>query len=97
MLYLKRKDLKRRKKFLEIEPKYRLLKGMLKNRYLSLEMRSDIIKNYIELNSAVTQIKNRCVFTQRSRGVLRSFKGSRLYLKREGLSGYLVGIRKGSW
>lgn len=51
----------------------------------------------LPLKSSLTQIKNRCIFSGRSRGIFRFFKMSRLNFRRLASSGMLPGIKKYSW
>lgn len=97
MIYLKRKDIKRRNKFLDEESKSLLLKSFIVNDYINSEKRVSIRNFFYRLSIHGTKLNNRCVYTGRSRGVLRSFKSSRLVVKRQSLSGMLVGVRKSTW
>ena len=47
--------------------------------------------------SSLSMIKNICVFTSRSRGVLKFFKLSRMKLKELGSMGLIPGLKKSSW
>lgn len=48
-------------------------------------------------NSSVTRLKNRCMFTGRSRGYYRKFGVSRLVLREMALRGEIPGLKKSSW
>nr|WFG74040.1 30S ribosomal protein S14 [Cavernulicola chilensis] len=45
----------------------------------------------------LTRIKNRCIFSGRSRSVYRQFKISRILLREWALSGRLHGVKKSTW
>ncbi|MEJ5261769.1 MAG: 30S ribosomal protein S14 [Ignavibacterium sp.] len=48
-------------------------------------------------NSSVTRLKNRCMFTGRSRAYYRKFGVSRLVLREMALRGEIPGLKKSSW
>jgi small subunit ribosomal protein S14 len=48
-------------------------------------------------NSSPTRLKNRCMFTGRSRGYYRKFGVSRLVLREMALRGEIPGLKKSSW
>ena len=48
-------------------------------------------------NTSMTRVRNRCVVTGRSRGVLRTFRISRLQFRRLAASGKLPGILPAQW
>lgn len=48
-------------------------------------------------NSSPVRLKNRCMFTGRSRGYYRKFGVSRLVLREMALRGELPGVKKSSW
>lgn len=47
--------------------------------------------------SSLTKVKNRCIFTNRSKSVYRRFKMSRLMFRKMALEGKLIGVKKVSW
>ncbi len=58
--------------------------------------------DYVELqklpkNSSPVRLKNRCMFTGRSRGFHRKFGVSRLVLREMALRGEIPGLKKSSW
>jgi small subunit ribosomal protein S14 len=58
--------------------------------------------DYVELqklpkNSSPVRLKNRCMFTGRSRGFHRKFGISRLVLREMALRGEIPGLKKSSW
>ena len=48
-------------------------------------------------NSSPVRLKNRCMFTGRSRGFYRKFGISRLVLREMALRGEIPGLKKASW
>ncbi|MCY4524742.1 MAG: 30S ribosomal protein S14, partial [Halobacteriovoraceae bacterium] len=48
-------------------------------------------------NTSMVRVRNRCLFTGRSRGYLRQFRLSRLEFRRMALQGMISGITKSSW
>ncbi|MCH7516331.1 MAG: 30S ribosomal protein S14 [Bacteroidetes bacterium] len=48
-------------------------------------------------NSSPVRLKNRCMFTGRSRGFHRKFGISRLVLREMALRGEIPGLKKASW
>ena len=97
ILYLKDKN--RRFFYDKTEKKKYILRYIFNNLSLENVLR---IKAYTEYSnlckfSTITKIKNRCILTNRSKGIYRKFKLSRLFFKKYALSGDLPGIRKASW
>lgn len=50
-----------------------------------------------KLDSSMTRIRNRCLVTGCSRGVISKYRMGRIYLKTAARSGLLNGIKKSSW
>ena len=48
-------------------------------------------------NSSPVRLKNRCMFTGRTRGYYRKFGISRLVLREMALKGEIPGLKKASW
>jgi succinate dehydrogenase (ubiquinone) iron-sulfur subunit len=48
-------------------------------------------------NSALSRVRNRCIFTGRSRGVYKKFKVSRMVFRSLASNGLLPGVKKASW
>jgi len=48
-------------------------------------------------NSSPVRLKNRCMFTGRTRGFHRKFGVSRLILREMALKGEIPGLKKSSW
>lgn len=99
MKYLIEKDKKRRILFEQYEKQKLVLKALVKDKRLPYSLRLmyklDLLNFY--KNSSKTRIKNRCVFSGRSRGILKNFRMSRLMFKTNVLRGFITGIRKASW
>ncbi len=96
-LYLKDKN--RRNFYLKTEKNKLILKYFLNNLNINKNIRE---KAYSELlnwssNASITKIHNRCIITNRGRGIYKKFKISRLFFKKNALEGNLNGIRKASW
>lgn len=53
--------------------------------------------NKMPRDSSPVRLRNRCLLTGRSRGVLRKFKLSRLCFREFALNGMIPGITKASW
>jgi len=53
--------------------------------------------NELPHNSSKTRIKNRCILTGRARSVWRTFRISRIQLRKLALEGGLMGVKKSSW
>ena len=51
----------------------------------------------LPLNSSPVRLKNRCMFTGRSRSYYRKFGVSRLVLREMALKGEIPGLKKSSW
>jgi small subunit ribosomal protein S14 len=81
------RDEKRRKLY----EKYKKLREELKEKgdYEALQK--------LPRNSSVTRLKNRCMFTGRSRAYYRKFGVSRLVLREMALRGEIPGLKKSSW
>lgn len=98
MRYLFVKDRKRRILFNNLELKRLILKSITYNRRLPYYLREQLfIKlNKINKNSSISRIRNRCLFTNRSRFILTKYKITRHYFKLLVSKGYLSGISKGN-
>jgi len=95
-LYIKDKN--RRLSYSFLEKKKLILTYIIHNLALNFTIRQFAqteLHNLLQKNSH-TKIKNRCVLTNRSRGVYRQIKMSRLFFKKYALCGMLTGIKKAS-
>lgn len=92
------KDKNLRSLFLKNETSRRVLKSIIKNGYLSLEIRK---KAQIELssfpkNTSIVRLRNRCLLTGRGKGIVGGFNLSRLMLRKLGRDGMVHGLKKSS-
>ena len=98
MLSLKKKDYKFRKLFFKKEIlkkclKFILINNLSKKYYLSFYFK---FNKFLKRNSK-TLIVRRCIYNNRSRGSLRSFGISRIYLLELLKLGIIPGFRKSVW
>jgi len=95
-----KKDIKKRLNVQIGEKKKLLLKFIIYSTALPKKIREkafNMLLLYINNTRCYkTQINNFCIFSSRGRGVLGSFKISRIVFRRLALSGSLLGIRKSS-
>ena len=103
MLSKKIKDIKIRKLFLKKEKIKKIHKFLFiflsfKNKR---ENRNHFDKNLLKLNSSIciskTLIKNRCVLTNRNKGVNKYFSISRIVMRDLSQFGLLPGFKKAVW
>jgi ribosomal protein S14 len=92
------KDLKRRELFLKLEKRRLFLKSIIYNLSLSDEVRENakLLLSQLPKNSSPTRIRNLCLFTGRSRGVIRKFRSSRIVFREFASKGLIMGVRKAS-
>ncbi len=90
-------DKKRRQLLCKKEQKIRLWKSLSVNEYLSSHVRSMGRFELSKIGMNSSKINNYCIVTGRSRGVLRDFKVSRMIFKELANSGFIQGVKKGSW
>lgn len=94
---------KLRSEFLKVEKKikvYTFLKSYTsKKKYLSSHknIKLNILRFPFYKSGSQTKIVNRCIVTNRSRGVYRNFKINRIYLKEMFKVGFLPGYHKATW
>lgn len=98
MLSLKKKDFKIRKfvfkhEILKKSIKFILLNNITSKKFLSFFLRF----NKLLKKNPKTFIVRRCIFNNRSRGVLRNFGISRVYLLELAKAGILPGYKKSVW
>ena len=92
--------LERDKKRRELYKKYEMRKFVLKSLLCNENLKSyekDFVRYLLQKfprNSSIVRIKNRCILTGRSRGVIRKFRLSRIMLKKYSLMGWIPGMRK---
>jgi len=97
MKYLIAKNKKNRNKYNLLEKKKLLLKSISKNVFLTNKYRIFAKNKLINLKGYKSFLKNYCIISGRSRGVLRKYNISRMLFKYYASFGYLKGIKKGSW
>jgi ribosomal protein S14 len=104
MRSLKIKDLYYRKQYLKLENKLNLytfisrallLNQILKKKKLFITYKVNLLK--LKKKRVKTKLVRRCLFTNRSRSTLQSFKISRIYLRELISAGSLPGFKKGIW
>jgi len=87
------KDKKTRKNFKKGEV-YSLLNKSFKktsNIYKIHQPKTFLLKN---IEKSKTKIRNRCIYSSRSRGIISQFKMSRMFFRKMAGQGYLPGIYK---
>jgi ribosomal protein S14 len=99
MIKKNQKDKKNRLTFFQHEEKRKILKSISQNTNLStfLRWKAGLDLSILPKNSSLTKLKNRCIFTGRSRSVLGKFNMSRLMLRKLAREGSIPGLRKSSW
>lgn len=102
VIYMKNsliKDKYKRTLFNKFELKRTLARSIIDNCSLSNNQRMRAIEqlSLLPRNSTVTRIKNYCVLTNRSKGVYRCFKLSRIAIRDLASSGVIPGLIKSSW
>ncbi len=90
------KDLKRRIRVTKVELYTRLIKYFLSNRNLDFFTRAKFHISLYKLrkDESMVRLHNRCVFSDRSKGVYRFFKLSRIVIRKLNSCGWLNGISK---
>lgn len=96
-LYLK--DFILRKNFLKIEKKRLFLKLLIKDNRFDNKIKELAILKLAKFKSKFfkTKIKNRCIYTNRSRWIINKFRISRMKFKKMASIGLLQGVKKSSW
>lgn len=83
--------------------KYEFYKNLLKSIYLNekleenLRINAFILIQKISRNASLCRVRNRCIKSARSRGVLSKFRLSRHMFKRLSSKGLINGIFQASW
>ncbi|MCH6573893.1 MAG: 30S ribosomal protein S14 [Ignavibacteriaceae bacterium] len=87
-----------RKSLIARDEKRRKLYEKFKAKRLELKANGDYEGlQKLPKNSSPVRLKNRCMFTGRSRGFHRKFGVSRLVLREMALRGEIPGLKKASW
>lgn len=99
MKYIIEKDKKRRELFTKYEYKRLVYKSIL-----NWECIDKQIRNFIQIklskhpkDSSPVRIRNRCIKTGRARGILSTFRISRIVFRDLGSKGEIPGLTKASW
>ena len=100
--YLKkcgRRDMKRRALYEDHEMERSNLRVLKKNDILPSAVRqkaaSDMDK--LPLNSSITRVRNRCVLTDRGRGIVGKYRISRMMFRYYADKGLIAGMQKAQW
>ncbi|XP_065862348.1 small ribosomal subunit protein uS14m [Euphorbia lathyris] len=93
------KDHKHRLLAEKFELKRNLFKSLVRDPELPIEIREKFQQKLSQLprNSSFTRIRNRCIFTGRSRAVYQFFRMSRIVFRELASKGMLNGVKKASW
>ena len=100
MLYTKRirKDFNKRQQLKNKQFHIWKLKSLINNKILPLKVRilnRELLRNFVRKHGVFhTQIKNKCILTGRSRGIIREFGISRIVFKDLVDKGELYWIKK---
>jgi len=99
MKYLAWKDKKRRILYASYEEGRVFLKAIVKNIFLNGKLRMSAYSTYFLFprDSSITRIHNRCIMTNRTRGIYTKFGLSRLMFRKYAWKGKLTGVKKSSW
>lgn len=75
------------------------LKTLIKDMRLPEAFRIYVYKQLVDLprDSSITRIRNRCILTNRPRGIYKKFGLSRLMFRKYVWKGKLIGVKKASW
>lgn len=100
--YLKkwgRRDQKRREMFREYEIERAGLRMIKKSDILPSGVRQRAAEDLrkLPLNSNLTRVRNRCVLTDRGRGIVGRFRVSRMMFRYFAEKGLIAGIQKAQW
>jgi ribosomal protein S14 len=99
MKYLIFKDKRRRILFSFFERRKLFLKALIKDMRLPETFRIFVYKQLLELprDASITRIRNRCILTNRPRGIYKKFGLSRLMFRKYVWKGKLIGVKNSSW
>ncbi len=99
MKALLEKDKKRRRIFANKEVQRLILLFLIRNTKLSAAQRLLLTQRLqvISRDSSIVRLKNRCVLTNRSKGVYRQFRMSRVRLREMLANGLIPGYKKAVW
>lgn len=91
-----KKDYNYRLIFLKYEKKKLLIKSLYYSNILSLNKKFllSLLFYSLPIKSSITKIKNRCIYTGRSRGIISKYKTSRHILKKLVNNSYIFTLKK---
>ena len=94
-----RRDAKRRRQFALGEEERLRLHMLKKTAMIPSLVRMKASQDLVSLprNSSITRVRNRCVLTDRSRGVLTQYRLCRHRFKKLADAGLLAGVNRSSW
>jgi small subunit ribosomal protein S14 len=88
-----------RKNYYKKELEHKILNSLIKHKAIP-PIVTLIIINYLNQSSSFQhfmKVKNRCVFTGRSRAVFSAYKISRIIFRQKNAINQLIGIKKSIW
>lgn len=99
MANFNQKDQRKRENVKKFEVQRQLLKALIKNQTVPQSLRYEYMLKLHELakQTSKVQVVKRCVLSGRSRGVLKHFKLSRIWVRQLLATGQLQGTTKSSW
>jgi small subunit ribosomal protein S14 len=99
MKALLEKDKKRRTSFANKEVQRLILLYLIRNQKLPASQRLllTLRLQQISRDSSLVRLKNRCILTNRSKGVYREFRLSRIRLREMLANGLIPGYKKAVW
>ena len=99
MAQCNQKDKQRRFQTAKDELKRRQYKLIIQNQSIPPEIRAQAVMllNKLARQGSLVRVRNRCVLTGRSRGILRKWRLSRIQFRELASQGQLLGVSKSSW
>lgn len=92
------KDYKKRLSYYKEEKKILLLKFIIRSLNLPNTLRKKAQKHFNNnLKISKIKIKNRCIFTSRSKSINKKMKISRITFRKLASEGLILGLKKSSW
>ena len=89
-----RRDYKNRLKYLLLEIEYKIFKSIACNKILPLNLRLKAFHNLKIITS--TKIRNICILTGRTRGIIRKYGVSRFMFRQLADNGLITGLKRAS-
>lgn len=98
-IFRKRPSFKQRQLFKKFEKSRLLQKGIQRiidlPRFIRMANTSTLVK--ANRNGSIVKVRNRCILTNRQRGIITPYHISRLQFRRMSREGLLKGLRQSSW